>query len=265
MAIPENYQLPILRWQSASPAGVDASYLNITHEITATVIGTGGSITHSGKENYKNGASVTFTLNADSGYTVDTLTDNGATQFISNRYTIPDVDRPHEIIATFRPSPVPPVPPVPSGDSSGNMDNAYRVLFATSGGSFISQATGLSSGDRMTEPPAPMKERYTFGGWYTDEDCTHAWNFADGIPGDMTLYAKWIGGDAPQATMTANVTTKVTTVPVPTPSHTASVTTTVPAVTTAAGAQPTLTQAPTPFFGMLAGLLAAGVLLRRRE
>lgn len=115
------------------------------------------------------------------------------------------------------------------------------VLFATSGGSFISPATGLSAGDCMTEPPAPTKEGYTFGGWYTDEDCTHAWNFADGIPGDMTLYAKWIGGDAPQATMTANVTTKVTTVPVPTPSHTtASETTTVPAVTTVAGAQPTL-------------------------
>ena len=262
MAIPENYQLPILRWQSASPAGVDTSYLNITHEITATVIGTGGSITHSGKENYKDGASVTFTLNADPGYTVDTLTDSGATQFISNRYTIPDVVRPHEIIATFR---LIPVPPVPSGDSSGNMDNAYRVLFATSGGSFISPVTGLSSGDVITAPPVPIKDGYTFGGWYTDENCTHAWNFADGIPGDMTLYAKWIGGDTPQATATAKVTTKVTTVPVPTPSHTASVTTTVPAVTTAAGAQPTLTQAPAPFFGMLAGLLAAGVLLRRRE
>lgn len=257
---PENYKLPILR-QLSSPACADASYLNITHAVNATVIGTGGSITPSGKQNYKDGASVTFTLNADPGSTVDTLTDNGITQSISNSYTISDVVQPHEIIVTFRSSPVPPVPP--SGDSSGNMDNAYRVLFDTSGGSLISPVTGLSSGDVIAAPPAPVKDGYTFGGWYADEDCTKAWSFADGIPGDMTLYAKWIGGDTPQAT--AKATTEATTVPVPTLSPTASVTTPVPAGTTAAGAQPTLTQAPAPFFGMLAGLLAAGVLLRRRE
>lgn len=254
------YRLPVLTWQSTGPV-VDASYLNITHAVNATVIGTGGSITPSGKQNYKDGASVTFTLNADPGSTVDTVTDNGITQSISNSYTISDVVQPHEIIVTFRSSPVPPVPP--SGDSSGNMDNAYRVLFDTSGGSLISPVTGLSSGDVITAPPVPVKDGYTFGGWYADEDCTKAWSFADGIPGDMTLYAKWIGGDTPQAT--AKATTEATTVPVPTPSPTASVTTPVSAGTTAAGAQLTLTQAPAPFFGMLAGLLAAGVLLRRRE
>ncbi|HJK79149.1 MAG TPA: InlB B-repeat-containing protein [Methanocorpusculum sp.] len=255
-----DYRLPVLTWQSIGPV-VDALYLNITHAVNATVIGTGGSITPSGKQNYKDGASVTFTLNADPGSTVDTVTDNGITQSISNSYTISDVVQPHEIIVTFRSSPVPPVPP--SGDSSGNMDNAYRVLFDTSGGSLISPVTGLSSDDVITAPPAPVKDGYTFGGWYADEDCTKAWSFADGIPGDMTLYAKWIGGDTPQAT--AKATTEATTVPVPTQSPTASVTTPVPAGTTAAGAQPTLTQAPAPFFGMLAGLLAAGVLLWRRE
>ena len=40
------------------------------------------------------------------------------------------------------------------------MENAFRVLFET------------------------------FGGWYTDEASTKDWNFADGIPGDMTLYAR---------------------------------------------------------------------------
>ena len=147
------------------------------------------------------------------------------------------------------------------------MDNAYRVLFETSGGSFISPVTGLSAGDIISTPPAPVKDGYTFGGWFTDEGCTHAWSFADGIPGDMTLYAKWTtAGDALAATVTAKETEKATTAPQQTQSVTTSPTTTITTVgTTASAVSPTLTQAPAPAFGMLAGLLAAAVLLRRRE
>ncbi|MCZ0861616.1 InlB B-repeat-containing protein, partial [Methanocorpusculum sp. MG] len=96
------------------------------------------------------------------------------------------------------PSPGPgpqPQPPV-SSSGSGNMDGAYRVLFETSGGSFISPATGLSSGDRITAPANPVKDGYTFAGWYKDSACTQSWSFSDGIPGDMTLYAKWTGGSS---------------------------------------------------------------------
>ena len=31
----------------------------------------------------------------------------------------------------------------------------------------------------------------TFGGWYTDSDCTNAYNFTEAVTSDMTLYAKW--------------------------------------------------------------------------
>ena len=41
------------------------------------------------------------------------------------------------------------------------MENAFRVLFGTSGGSFISPVTYLSYGDKIT---APTKDGYTFGG-----------------------------------------------------------------------------------------------------
>lgn len=77
--------------------------------------------------------------------------------------------------------------------SSGNMDNTYRVLSETNGGSFICQVAGLSSGDVLTVPPSQTKEGYTFGCWFADEDCARAWDFANEIPGDTTLYAKWIG------------------------------------------------------------------------
>ena len=65
------------------------------------------------------------------------------------------------------------------------MDNAYRILFETSGGTLV---TGLSAGAVIT---APVKDYCIFDGWYTDEGCAHAWSFADGIAGDLTLYAKW--------------------------------------------------------------------------
>ena len=44
----------------------------------------------------------------------------------------------------------------------------------------------------VTKPADPVKNGYTFGGWYVDEKCTEAWNFAsDTVTEDMTLYAKW--------------------------------------------------------------------------
>ncbi|HJJ97261.1 MAG TPA: InlB B-repeat-containing protein, partial [Methanocorpusculum sp.] len=88
------------------------------------------------------------------------------------------------------------------------MENAFRVLFETFGGSTVPPATGLSYGDVITKPADPEKSARSFGGWYTDEACTQEWNFADGIPGDMTLYARWTGGITPTQT-SAPVTTTV--------------------------------------------------------
>ena len=68
------------------------------------------------------------------------------------------------------------------------MENAFRVLLGTCGGSFISPVTYLSYGDKI---PTPTKDGYTFGGWYKASACTQRWSFSEGIPGDMPLYAKW--------------------------------------------------------------------------
>ncbi|HJK79069.1 MAG TPA: lectin like domain-containing protein [Methanocorpusculum sp.] len=158
--------------------------------------------------------------------------------------------------------------PAPAGD--GNMQNAYRILFETSGGSFISPVTDLSSGDVIKEPPAPTRDGYTFGGWYQDEDCTKAWNFTKPIDGDMALYAKWrSAADVPAASATAVTTQPTVQATTAAPSVEDSLPSTTPtqaAVTeTAAGVRPTLAQASAPVCGVIAGLLAAAVLLRRKE
>lgn len=54
------------------------------------------------------------------------------------------------------------------------------------------EAQELSVGGAVVEPDAPRAEGYVFRGWYTDEACTIAWNFATGVEADTTLYARWI-------------------------------------------------------------------------
>ena len=157
--------------------------------------------------------------------------------------------------------------PEPSySSSSGNMNNAYRVLF-NDGSTTLSVQTDLSSGDKLTKPETPVKDGYTFAGWYKDSACTQGWDFETGISGDMTLYAKWTAAGSSgetEATTAPTATATAVTTPQPTKTQTAAATTSAPQATTAAGVSPTLTQAPAPVAGALFGLLAAGVLLRRR-
>ncbi len=45
---------------------------------------------------------------------------------------------------------------------------------------------------KITKPDDPTKDGYKFGGWYTDQACTTAWDFdEDTVTKDLTLYAKW--------------------------------------------------------------------------
>ena len=151
--------------------------------------------------------------------------------------------------------------------SSGNMENAYRVLF-NDGSTTLSVVTDLSSGDKLSKPETPVKDGYTFAGWYKDSACTQAWDFETGIPGDMTLYAKWTAAGSSgetEATATPTKTQTAVTTPQPTKTQTAAATTSAPEATTAIAVSPTLTQAPAPVAGALFGLLAAGLLLRRRN
>ena len=73
----------------------------------------------------------------------------------------------------------------------------YTVTFDTDGGGTIDPET-VTEGGTVTEPTAPTKEGYTFGGWYTDAACTKEWNFADTITADTVLYAKWMKNPEPE-------------------------------------------------------------------
>ncbi|KAF9145165.1 hypothetical protein BGX30_010244 [Mortierella sp. GBA39] len=69
----------------------------------------------------------------------------------------------------------------------------HTVAFDSQGGSVIEPATGVVSGTKITEPPAPTKAGYTFEGWYKDAAGTDGWKFAeDAVTSDVTLFAKWM-------------------------------------------------------------------------
>ena len=59
-------------------------------------------------------------------------------------------------------------------------------------GSAISKLTNVTAGSKISAPSEPSATGYTFGGWFTDPECTDEWNFAsDEVEETMTLYAKW--------------------------------------------------------------------------
>ena len=52
----------------------------------------------------------------------------------------------------------------------------------------------VAVGDKVAKPADPTKEGYTFSGWFTDKDCTKAYDFdadVDGTQPEFTLYAGW--------------------------------------------------------------------------
>lgn len=62
----------------------------------------------------------------------------------------------------------------------------------TGGEDEITTITVLT-GEFIPRPDTPVNEGYTFVGWYTDKDCTNAWNFEVERPtGDMTLFGGWV-------------------------------------------------------------------------
>jgi uncharacterized repeat protein (TIGR02543 family) len=70
--------------------------------------------------------------------------------------------------------------------------STYTATYDSQSGSAVASTTGISSGTTITEPTAPTRTGYTFGGWYKESTCTNQWNFvSDTVTGNITLYAKW--------------------------------------------------------------------------
>lgn len=63
----------------------------------------------------------------------------------------------------------------------------YTITFDTDGGSLIDEVK-VSNGEKVTKPSDPIKEGYTFDGWYIGEV---KYDFSKEVTSDLTLKAKW--------------------------------------------------------------------------
>lgn len=70
--------------------------------------------------------------------------------------------------------------------------NGFTVTFDTNGGSYV-ESVKVMYGETVPAPPKnPVKEGYTFNGWYLDRDCTSQWDMEKGLVNDsFTLFAGW--------------------------------------------------------------------------
>lgn len=70
------------------------------------------------------------------------------------------------------------------------VEGISTVTFVTAGGSTFELQTDAAG--HIQKPADPEREGYVFGGWYTDEACTLAFDFENTVvTEDLTLYAKW--------------------------------------------------------------------------
>ena len=81
-----------------------------------------------------------------------------------------------------------------TSDENTTMKSCYwanALVIYRNGAETVQPSTAA---DKISKPADPTRAGYTFGGWFTDEACTKAFNFEanDGaLDADVTLYAKW--------------------------------------------------------------------------
>lgn len=74
----------------------------------------------------------------------------------------------------------------------GEGNGTLAVSFDSKGGTSINTIDGIAYNEIITAPAEPVKEGYTFNGWYTDETGDTKWNFSeDRVVQDITLFARW--------------------------------------------------------------------------
>ena len=72
-----------------------------------------------------------------------------------------------------------------------------KITFNSNGGSAVSEIQMDSYNATATQPANPIREGYTFDGWYCEATFENAMDWTAGITRSMTLYAKWTPVQAP--------------------------------------------------------------------
>ncbi len=211
-----NEQTPIGEHSNATTAsGVSADNYDITFadgKVTVTKIGVRASVGTArtsyivinldkpidglGIANFevKNGEdTVTLTdvtASNNKTYTLKGSFSTSVTYTITPNLTGTAAENTHEIIS----APLSVRPSSGSGGGStgggGSAATYYTVKFETNGGSTINNIK-VEKNETVAEPEKPVKDGFVFDGWYTDKDLKTAYDFAEKVVKNFTLYAKW--------------------------------------------------------------------------
>ncbi len=80
----------------------------------------------------------------------------------------------------------------------------YTVTFDENGHGEAPNAQTVASGATASKPDESTEAGYTFGGWYTEQECKNAYNFDTAVTENITLYAKWTKNPEGTYTVTFN-------------------------------------------------------------
>ena len=69
--------------------------------------------------------------------------------------------------------------------------HVFHISYEVNGGVEL-EPSGVEYKKSIETLPTPVKENYTFLGWYTDEEFTTPYDLTTSVESDFTLYAKWV-------------------------------------------------------------------------
>lgn len=132
---------------TAKPYTIEAVFAlaNNAHQITASVTGTGGTVTPSGPQLVNHGSNQTFALIPAAGYTFDVLKIDGVADTPDNQYTFPQVAASHTLEVTFKQLTNVITTTVLTNGAAGNLGGAIALQSVTPTGACISAGTGSPS------------------------------------------------------------------------------------------------------------------------
>lgn len=86
------------------------------------------------------------------------------------------------------------IPTGSTGDReyTANWVETRTVTFDVNGHGTAPAPQTVDIGTKAVKPTDPVQTGWRFDGWYTDRDCTAAYDFDEEVTKDITLYAKWV-------------------------------------------------------------------------
>ena len=86
------------------------------------------------------------------------------------------------------------IPAASTGDReyTANWVETRTVTFDVNGHGTAPDPQTVDIGTKAVRPTDPAQTGWRFDGWYTDKDCTAAYDFVSVVTDNITLYAKWV-------------------------------------------------------------------------